>query len=98
MSISYETGGAWTTDASFRETMDKVLAYSGIEALAVEMECSAVFSVSKYRGADMAAILIITDTLHDGIWKQAFNEPRVVEMEKRISEILASYWSELTIT
>lgn len=98
MGLPYKTGGVWTTDAPFRETMDKVLVYSGMGALAVEMECSAIFSVSRYRGADVAAILIITDTLYDGVWRLAFNEPKVIEIEKRISEILALHWGELIIT
>jgi len=82
----------WTTDAPFRETMGNVLKYSGAGDLAVEMECSALLALSIYRRVSAAAILTITDTLWEGVWKPAFNEPRVIEVEKRISETLVRRW------
>ncbi len=93
--IPYKKGGVWTTDAPFRETMNKVLTYSKEGVLAVEMECSAIFSVSKYRGTNSAALLIITDTLHEGTWKPPFNEPKVINMEKNISEVPATHRNKL---
>jgi uridine phosphorylase len=95
MSIPYREGGVWTTDAPFRETMKKVLTYSKIGVLAVEMECSALFCLSTYRRIDSAALLIITDTLWEGVWKPAFEEGKVISMEKRASETLVTYWNEL---
>jgi hypothetical protein len=59
------------------------------------MECSALFCLSTYRRINSAALLIITDTLWEGVWKQAFNEPKVIDMEKKISETLATNWEEL---
>jgi uridine phosphorylase len=94
--VPYKEGGVWTTDAPFRETMKKVLAYSKAGILAVEMECSALLCLSTYRRTNSAALLIIADTLWEGVWKPAFNEPKVVNMEKRISETLATNWKELT--
>ena len=95
VSVPYKEGGVWTTDAPFRETRDKVLRYSSQGVYAVEMECSALFSVAQYRRAKSAALLIITDRLYGKIWKSAFKEPKVVNNEKKISEILVKYWSEL---
>ena len=93
--IRYKMGGVWTTDAPFRETMDKVLAHSEAGALAVEMECSAIFCLSKYREADSAAILVITDTLHEGVWKPAFQEAKVINVEKKVSETLMKHLAKL---
>jgi uridine phosphorylase len=76
--------------------MKKVLTYSKAGVLAVEMECSALFCLSTYRRTNSAALLIITDTLWEGLWKPAFTEQKVVNMEKRISETLATNWKELT--
>ncbi|MBS7618434.1 hypothetical protein KEJ25_07530, partial [Candidatus Bathyarchaeota archaeon] len=45
--FTYEEGGVWTTDAPLRETRQKVLTYGGLRVLAVDMECSALFAVSK---------------------------------------------------
>ena len=93
--IPFKEGGVWTTDAPFRETPSKVHAYSKIGVLAVDMECSAIFSLSIYRKVESAALLVITDTLWEGVWKPAFEDPRVVSVEKRVSESLVMYWREL---
>jgi uridine phosphorylase len=93
--IQHKEGGVWTTDAPFRETMKKVLNYSRAGVLAVEMECSALFSLSIFRKVTSAALLVITDTLWEGVWKPAFEDKEVVDMERRISETLAMHWKEL---
>jgi len=93
--IQYKVGGVWTTDAPFRETMGKVLTYSEKGILAVEMECSALFCLSNYRGINSAALLVITDTLWEGIWKPAFKEQKVIDTEKKMSEILMTHWNHL---
>ncbi len=90
--IPYKEGGVWTTDAVFRETRDKVVRYSSQGVLAVEMECSALFSVAEYRGVEAGALLIITDELHGRRWREAFNDPEVVEKGRRVSELLAKNW------
>ena len=95
MNVPHREGGVWTTDAPFRETMDKVLSYSRAGVVAVDMECSAIFCLSMYRCVESAAILVITDTLYEGVWSTAFQEPKVTDIEKRISEILVKYWNRL---
>ncbi|MGB9806718.1 MAG: nucleoside phosphorylase [Thermoproteota archaeon] len=90
--VKYKKGGVWTTDAPFRETMDKVVSYSRLGVLAVEMECSAVFCLSTYRRSEVAAILVITDALYEGVWKPAFTQQEVINNEKKISETLIKQW------
>lgn len=58
--MPYKEGGVWTTDAPFRETLDKVLNYSRKGAMAVEMECSALFCLSHYRRISSAALAFQT--------------------------------------
>ncbi|RLG38829.1 MAG: phosphorylase, partial [Thermoproteota archaeon] len=70
-------GGAWTTDAPFRETVGKVRRYSSLGALAVEMECSALMAVAEFRGVRLAAGLAITDELFEGVWRPRFSAPEV---------------------
>jgi len=48
------TGGVWTTDAMYRETLDKVGAYSARGILVVEMEMTALMTVANYREAELA--------------------------------------------
>lgn len=93
--VQYKEGGVWTTDAPFRETMSKVLSYSKSGVLAVEMECSAMFCLSMYRQAETAAVLVISDSLHEGVWKPAFTREEVIKSEKAISEILIEQWSKI---
>jgi uridine phosphorylase len=95
--IPFKEGGVWTTDAPFRETPGKVLRYSKAGVLAVDMECSAVFSVAAYRKVDAAAVLVVVDTLWGGTWRPAFNDPRVVDVERRVSELVAIEWGKLVV-
>ena len=97
MNLQYKQGGVWTTDAPFRETRDKVLKYSKREVFAVEMECSAIFSVAQYRQAKAAALLIITDLLFGEVWRPAFNDPKVIRNERKIAETLTRHWPKLII-
>ena len=91
----YEEGGVWTTDAFLRETRDKILRCRSQGALAVEMECSALFAVAQYRRAKSAALLLITDELHGRVWKPAYDDQKVINNERKIAEILTKNWLEL---
>lgn len=79
--IECHVGTVWTTDAIYRETRTKVDLFKKKHAIAVEMECSALFSVAQYRQIDLAAVLIVSDTLSREEWvpgfrSKAFKESR----------------------
>lgn len=61
--IHYTKGKTWTTDAIFRETPDKVIKRKSQGAITVEMECSAMNIVSKFRGVNFGQILYGADSL-----------------------------------
>ena len=65
-------GASWTTDAPYRETREKVLAYRSCGALAVEMEMSALFTVANFHQVSLAAVLVISDSLADLTWTPGF--------------------------
>lgn len=67
--IPYHYGIVWTHDAIFRESEKRVNFWSSTGALSVEMECSAVFTISQLRGLKAGAILAIDGNL---IKKQQF--------------------------
>ncbi|MBN1105951.1 MAG: nucleoside phosphorylase [Deltaproteobacteria bacterium] len=75
----FQKGTVWTTDAPFRETPTKVLAYRNREVLGVEMEMSALMTVSIYRSAKLAGLLVVSDELFDLRWKPGFKNPRFKE-------------------
>ncbi|MBF0200227.1 MAG: purine-nucleoside phosphorylase [Desulfamplus sp.] len=70
------TGTIWTTDAIYRETSKKVAFFRNMDAVAVEMECSALFSVAAYRKIDLTAVLIVSDTLFKNEWNPGFRSRR----------------------
>ncbi len=88
----YMEGGVWTTDAPFRETMDKVQGYADEEVLAVEMECTALMAIAMYRDVDFAAVLVITDELFRGEWSQGFGTPEVARQQDLLCQALASMY------
>jgi uridine phosphorylase len=72
MNIHCRSGRIWTTDAAFRETPEKVRYYQSRHALAVEMELSALFTVGRLRGVEVAGILVVSDELSALEWKPGF--------------------------
>lgn len=70
--INFHSGAIWTTDAIYRETRRKVETYQRLNALAVEMEISALFTVAEYRGVDMGALAVVSDELASFKWRPGF--------------------------
>ena len=76
---AFHQGKIWTTDAPYRETEDKVIAYGRDGVLAVEMEMSALFKVALYREVDLAGLLVVSDELSSLSWKRGFDRPEFRE-------------------
>jgi uridine phosphorylase len=70
--IPFKEGIIWTTDAIYRETPRKVSKYLSKNAVAVEMELSALFTVGKFRKAEISAILVVSDDLSGDSWRPGF--------------------------
>ena len=75
--VIFKTGKAWTTDAPFRETSEKLQHFVSLGADVVEMEASALYHVASYRNIDLLAVFMIGDSIAGGIWKPAFSDPKV---------------------
>ncbi len=61
--VPFTKGKTWTTDGVYRETKDKVEKRKKQGAIMVEMECSALAAVCRFRGVKFAQILWGADTL-----------------------------------
>jgi len=72
------TGRLWSTDAVFRETPSKVRRFLAMGAQAVDMETSALFTVSEFHGVELAALLVVSDTLADMRWQHGFRSEEFV--------------------
>ena len=86
--IAYHTEPVWTTDAIYRETPSKVEFFRKQGAFAVEMECSALFSVAAYRNVDIVAVLIVSDTLSKGEWEPGFRRKQFKNSRRKVLDIL----------
>jgi uridine phosphorylase len=69
---AFQPGLIWSTDAIFRETPQKVIHYREQNALAVEMEVAALFSVAAFRRVEAAALLVVSDSLAGLTWQPGF--------------------------
>jgi uridine phosphorylase len=89
-------GTVWTTDAVFRETCDKVARYQRDGVLAVEMECSALFTVGGFRGIEVAALLVVSDDLSSLTWRPGFKDPAFIRGRELACNVIGRLCSVLT--
>ena len=61
--VSYQSGKVWTTDAPYRETIDKMKRRKEAGAICVDMECSAVAALAAYRGFELCHFFYAADHL-----------------------------------
>ncbi len=90
--LRFHEGLVWTTDAIFRETPEKIAWYQGRQALAVEMEVSALFSVAAFRQVSVAAVLVVSDELFTLTWQPGFGQPEFIAMRQKIAEVISRLW------
>jgi uridine phosphorylase len=68
----------WTTDAPYREHREKIAEYAERGVLSVDMEVSALYTLARVHGVEAAAILAISDTLHEEEgWAHGWGTPDV---------------------
>jgi uridine phosphorylase len=82
--LNVHEGTVWTTDAPFRETRAKLEAFQSQGVLSVDMETSALFTVSRFRGADLAVVLVVSDNLSGRKWVHGFRDPAFSESRKMV--------------
>ncbi|MCP4747930.1 MAG: nucleoside phosphorylase [Desulfobacteraceae bacterium] len=90
--ITAKAGTAWTTDAIFRETPDKVKAFQKKGAQVVEMELSALFSVGRFRSISVASVLSVSDELFTFQWKTGFKNKTFKQSREKVARALADFY------
>ena len=70
--IHFHRGTVWSTDAIYRETRKQVEYYQRQDAIAVDMEISALFTVARFRKVDLGALAVVSDELHSFKWRPGF--------------------------
>jgi len=91
--LAFHQGPIWTTDAIYRETVAAVSHYQKKQALAVEMELSALFSVARFRGADLGAALVVSDELATMQWKPGFKDERFKRACQNVCLVISNLWN-----
>lgn len=81
---SFVEGKTWTTDAPYRETVDKVIKRREQGCVCVEMECASMFAVSEFRNSDLFQFFYAADNLDSPNWdkRSLANESMLSDKEK----------------
>lgn len=84
--LKFTRGRVATTDAFYRETesfIEKILEQG---VIAIDMEMSALFTVSRFRGRRLASLVYISDVVQAGSdqWEMAFIEKPLCQTEEQI--------------
>jgi len=86
---SYVEGKTWTTDAIYRETRDKVLKRKEVGCVCVDMECSAIAALMKFREKEAFQFFYAADNLDAQKWDTRSLLGNVKIPEKALIGLLA---------
>lgn len=75
--LVWQAGPVWSTDAVYRETPSLLRRARAAGAVAVEMELAAVLAVAAFRGIAAAGLLVVSDELFGGVWRNSARSPEV---------------------
>lgn len=86
LDVCYSKGKTWTTDAIYRETPQKIARRKQQGAITVDMECSAMATVAKFRDVEFAQIFYAADSLAaDNYQPRSINDHDATKETKVIS-------------
>lgn len=80
-------GVQWTTDAPYRELLNKIDFFQQQGVLGVDMETSAMFALGRFRGIKVCNLLVVSDELW-GEWNPAFRSPELKEATELAQRII----------
>jgi purine-nucleoside phosphorylase len=93
--MAFHSGTVWSTDAIYRETRKQVEYYQGQEAIAVEMEISALFTVARFRKADLGALVVVSDELGSFKWRPGFKTDEFKRGRKAACKVINELCQEM---
>ena len=81
---SYIVGKAWTIDAPYRETRSKVAQRKSEGCICVDMECSAIAALAKFRNKEIFQFFYAADNLDSAKWdkRSLGNTEKLSDKEK----------------
>lgn len=94
---SYTVGKAWTTDAAYRETRDKVNRRRESGCICVDMECSAVAALCDFRGKDALHFFYAADNLDGEKWdRRSLGNQENLQIKDRIALLAMEMAARMT--
>lgn len=87
-------GKAWTTDAPYRETKQKLEHFLNLGADVVDMEASAMFNVARFRKVEIVNVFVVSDSISEGKWKTDFRSTDMKKKSLLITEELVRFLSD----
>jgi uridine phosphorylase len=86
-------GASWTTDAPYRETLQKADQYRKEGVLGVEMETAALFAAARVLGVRAAAVLVTADRLLPHGWEPPQKLDWIRKSQDKVLDV-AIHWLE----
>ncbi len=80
--LKLSLGPHWTTDAPYRETLEKITKYHDQGVLGVDMETSAMYTLGQVRSVEVCNLLVVSDELWNK-WDPAFGTRRLREAAEK---------------
>ena len=77
--LPFLRGAAVSTDAPYRETPAWIRKMRERGMDVVDMEASAVFGLARFHKLPAAALMIVSDELFSGRWKNGFSDPKLAK-------------------
>ena len=86
--MPYKVGKVWTTDAPYRETKKKILKRKEEGCLVVDMECSAISALAKFRKKEIFQFLYVADNLDSIEWqKRSLTDIEKLDIKEKIGDL-----------
>lgn len=90
--LSHRVGKVWTTDAIYRETIDKMKKRKDEGCIAVDMECSAVAAWARLRNIKTLHFFYAADALSEEGWdERSLSNYSAVDEKDLIAEIAVGF-------
>lgn len=90
--VSHTIGKVWTTDAPYRETIDKMKRRKEAGAICVDMECSAVAALAAFRGFELCHFFYAADHLSEEKWDiRTLSSHEDLDGKDRIAELAIQF-------
>ena len=88
LDFNYTIGATWSTDAFYRETIDKIEYYKKLNVKTVEMEAATIAAVCQYLNMDYFTFYYAGDNLDSIEWdERSFNELSNIDKKKKVAII-----------